>query len=129
MMNTEKIYRPRETDPDKIEWEITSEASTNATTDNNPGPGRLLGQFYSSLGLKVEDGIGRIAVRMGRGPRTTAIRIRKEHDLARTRSILLSDKDERRVRKYSQRLARYAWYVRGTQSLRNNGGCLFCSIT
>lgn len=42
------------------------------TESDLPGPGRILGNVYSNLGLIAEHVLSLIAVRMGRGPRQTA---------------------------------------------------------
>lgn len=60
-----------------IEYELCSNSSSNETADNLPGPGRTLGKFYASTGQRLENGFGMVAMRMGRGPSTIAMKIRK----------------------------------------------------
>ena len=45
--------------------DTTDDLSTNYTRTNNPGAGRLLGNFYSKAGRQLEKGLGKIAVKMG----------------------------------------------------------------
>lgn len=42
--------------------------STNSTASNLVGPGRVLGNFYSSTGRRLERTLGGIAHRVGLGP-------------------------------------------------------------
>lgn len=53
--------------------------STNRTESDLPGPGRLLGKLYSSLGRRLERGINAIAVRRGYGPLSAAERFRSKY--------------------------------------------------
>ena len=60
-------------------FEVCSIASSNATADNLPGPGRLLGNLYARLGVRLENGIGRVAILLGRGPEATSLKIQRIH--------------------------------------------------
>ncbi|KAI5121785.1 hypothetical protein M0805_009777 [Coniferiporia weirii] len=51
----------------------TSELSSDATASDLPGPGRLLGRLYSSLGKGLEGRIGSLADRINRGRRGSAV--------------------------------------------------------
>lgn len=68
------------------EYELCSIASSNETADDMPGPGRLLGNLYDDAGRRLENGLGRVAIQMGRRPRagdnqivTTRLRPRRHH--------------------------------------------------
>ena len=93
-----------------VEYECCSIASTNATVDNLPGPGRLLGNLYSSAGRRLEDGLGRVASRMGYGPNAMSMKIQE----------LLEDKSLRsftrrkKLKKKCKDLAQYVKYVQFT---------------
>lgn len=56
-----------------VEYELCSLASSNETADNLPGPGRLLGNLYEGIGRRLENGLGRVAVRMGLNPHIMAM--------------------------------------------------------
>lgn len=56
---------------------IGSYNSATETDSDIPGPGRLLGKAYTFFGKKVESIISKTAVKLGRGPRATAIKIRR----------------------------------------------------
>ncbi|KAH8116577.1 hypothetical protein DFH11DRAFT_1219467 [Phellopilus nigrolimitatus] len=62
--------------------------STNATDDNLPGAGRTLGLLYSFAGQHLEMQLGRLAERLGRGPRATALRIQKNSGIVTSTSVL-----------------------------------------
>lgn len=94
--------RPPFQDVDVI-YEICSFASSNETVDNLPGPGRLLGNLYTFLGIRMESGLGRVAVRMGRGPTATAIKIQRLRD---NRSLGYSSR-RNKLKKGCNRLVRY----------------------
>lgn len=54
--------------------------SFNSSTETNsdvPGPGRLLGKAYGFFGKKVEKRLSVAAVKLGLGPRATAMTIRR----------------------------------------------------
>lgn len=87
----------------EVEYEICSIASSTETTDDLPGPGRLLGKVYVSLGRRLEDGLGRVAVRMGRGPNAVAIKIQK---LVEDRSLRPSIR-HKKTKEKCKSLARY----------------------
>lgn len=59
-----------------VDYELCSIASSNETADNLPGPGRLLGNLYDNAGRRLENGLGRVARRMGRRSRNKAINSR-----------------------------------------------------
>ena len=63
-------------DLDAVDVISMSATSLNETESDLLGSGRLLGNLYMKLGKHVEDMIGRIAHSMGRGPISTAKRIR-----------------------------------------------------
>ena len=63
-------------EPDCL-WEVCSATDTNETADNLPGHGRLLGNFYSRVGRKLEAKLGHDANRMGLGPPAIARKIRR----------------------------------------------------
>lgn len=80
--------------------------SYNSSTESDsdiPGPGRLLGKVYNILGKKAEICISEAAVRLGRGPRATAMKIRR---LAREGS-LLKPHHGKELKKAGRRLVRY----------------------
>lgn len=54
-----------------------SAESANETASDNPGPGRLLGKIYATLGRWLEGVLCSAARSMGRGPVPTATRIHK----------------------------------------------------
>lgn len=47
---------------------VRDDSSSMETASNNPGPGRLLGKIYMSLGRKVERLLSNMADRAGYGP-------------------------------------------------------------
>ena len=63
-------------EPDCL-WEVCSATDTNETADNLPGHGRLLGNFYSLVGRKLEAKLGHAADGMGLGPPAIAKKIRR----------------------------------------------------
>lgn len=87
------------------EYYACSNVSSNETADNLPGPGRILGNVYVSLGRRVEHGVARVAVRMGIGPQVIANKIQKiEEDSERS---LFNPKEYRKLRKYGKQSAKY----------------------
>ncbi|KAH8093189.1 hypothetical protein DFH11DRAFT_1684244, partial [Phellopilus nigrolimitatus] len=58
-----------------------------ATADNLPGTGRTLGLFYSFAGRHLEVQLGRLAERLGRGPRATAFRIQENSKIVSHASV------------------------------------------
>lgn len=83
---------------------------TNATADNLPGPGRLLGKAYMYLGLRLQQALGTVAHRAGLGPAAAYERIvfrlsrASEGELrldARSKKVLM------RQRKDCARLVKY----------------------
>lgn len=58
-------------------YTLVTENSLSMTESDLPGPGRILGNVYSKLGLIAEHVLSLIAVRMGRSPRQTADKLRK----------------------------------------------------
>lgn len=80
--------------------------SYNSSTETNsdvPGPGRLLGKVYSFLGKKAENALSVVAVKVGRGPRETATKIRQ---LIRE-STLIKPPNRKKLKKAGKRLAKY----------------------
>lgn len=59
--------------------ELSSLVSSNATEDDRPGPGRILGNIYSGLGRRLEELFNSLAERRGYGPRAVAIRVRERN--------------------------------------------------
>lgn len=51
--------------------------SSTETGSDVPGPGRLLGKAYGVFGRKVESGLTMAALKLGYGPRATAVKIRR----------------------------------------------------
>lgn len=51
--------------------ENLTKASTTETASNLIGPGRIIGKIYSYYGRRIERGMGRLADRLGFGPRAT----------------------------------------------------------
>ncbi|KAI5120940.1 hypothetical protein M0805_001645 [Coniferiporia weirii] len=97
-------------DTDSDRYSITS-VSTNATADNLPGPGRIIGNIYGRLGGCLEVQLGRIAEKMGRGPRATAIRIQRRRDVitsATARKLLTIEAESERLEKDCERMLKYA---------------------
>ena len=82
---------------------VPSTTSTE-TANDLPGPGRLLGNLYSYLGMRVENGLGRVAVLRGRGPEATALEIRR---ILTDQSLGYAGR-RKKLRKKCDRLARYA---------------------
>ena len=64
------------TEPDCL-WEVCSATDSTETADNLPGHGRLLGNFYSFVGRKLDAKLGHAADRMGLGPPAIARKIRR----------------------------------------------------
>ncbi|THH07967.1 hypothetical protein EW145_g3035 [Phellinidium pouzarii] len=72
----------------EVSEKLTMESiSTNATADNLPGPGRILGNIYGFLGVRLERQLGRLADKMGYGPRATAIRIQRRRGIINSASF------------------------------------------
>lgn len=86
-----------------VEYELCSASSSNETADDLPGLGRVLGNLYTSVGRKLENGLGNVAVRMGRGPNATALKIQRILGDKSLRSIARRKK----LRKKCKSLARY----------------------
>lgn len=55
----------------------TSVSSTNDTASNLPGPGRVLGNVYSSAGRRLERAVGVVAHKAGFGPNATYKKIQE----------------------------------------------------
>ena len=63
---------------DATELEIACSLSdTNSTADDLAGPGRGLDKLYTYAGVRLESLLGKVAVKMGKGPLVTAHRIRR----------------------------------------------------
>lgn len=86
-----------------VAYEICSFASSNETADNLPGPGRLLGNLYSLVGTRIENRLGKVAVRLGRGPAATTMKIQRIRD---DQSLGYFAR-RRQLRKNCNRLVRY----------------------
>lgn len=84
-------------------YELCSIASSNETMDNLPGPGRVLGNFYTSAGRRLENEIGRVAVRLGCGPHIAA---RKIQEILNDKS-LRSTQRLKKLRNSCKSLTRY----------------------
>lgn len=86
---------------------MLSESSipSTATASDLPGPGRLLGNFYSWLGNKLENAINSIAEKRGHGPMAIEDRIRLNDCFDRP---TLEPKDEKKLMKDLKRLVAYA---------------------
>ncbi|KAI5123499.1 hypothetical protein M0805_006659 [Coniferiporia weirii] len=98
-----------DTDSDRNSTEES--VSTNATEDNHVGPGRIIGKIYGRLGGCLEVQLGRIAEKMGRGPRATAIRIQRRRNVitSATAGKLLTIKAEsERLENDCERMLKYA---------------------
>ena len=89
-------------DEEESEYTLCTTNSLTATASDIPGPGRLLGKLYSRLGRKVERGISVVAVKMGYGPRRTAMRLRK----------LVQDSDSSNDAKAEKAAKRLVQYIR-----------------
>lgn len=61
---------------DNMDLISVSAESDNETASDIPGPGRLLGKLYASVGRQLEHALSALAHSMGRGPVPTAERIR-----------------------------------------------------
>ena len=90
-----------------------SAESRNQTEDDLPGPGRLLGKLYASLGRKLESAMGSVAYSMGKGPAQKAERVwnlKRIQDLqdlsARDFSVLMKN-----LNKNCQALLKYTRYA------------------
>lgn len=92
--------------------DIVSVTSSNITEDNRPGPGRILGNVYSSLGRRLEGFLNSLAERQGLGPEAVALRIRqREYDTRDRRqgpSAKYSRKEAAEQQKDIRKLVRYA---------------------
>lgn len=76
-----RYYYPNDVD-------IVSIVSSNMTEDDRPGPGRILGNVYSSLGRQLESLLNSFAERRGLGPEAVAHRVRRrEEDLFNRRRL------------------------------------------
>ena len=90
-------------DVDMIEL---SSGSSNATADDLPGPGRLLGRFYHFCGKYVERAFNNLAEKNGLGPLAAAKRIRsRRHN--RVDRDGYGDKYEKKQRKDCMKLIKY----------------------
>lgn len=91
---------------------LISSITTNATADDLPGPGRILGNFYSYAGCHLEVQIGRLAEKMGKGPRMAADRIIRRRTKARSLSASSKKIENKngKVIKDCQKLLKYVMY-------------------
>ncbi|KAI5120946.1 hypothetical protein M0805_001651 [Coniferiporia weirii] len=97
-----------DTDSDR---DSIASVSTNATADNLPGPGRIIGNIYGRLGGRLEVQLGRVAEKMGRGPRATAIRIQARRKVIASVSpskLLTIKAENERLEKDCKRMLMYA---------------------
>ena len=100
------IFRPCEADRD----------STNATESNRPGHGRLLGNFYSRTGQKLEVLLNGIVKDGDLGPSAVAKRAKSRIDSGRQRGtdlykpgeIIYTEKEVKKQRKDLKKLIHYA---------------------
>lgn len=112
-----------------VKSEYEDNISTNATTSNLPGPGRLLGRLLGFLGRRLEHVFNDFATKLGMGPEAVGQEIRKlrrHHEI----SILdrhsasynrLSRREARALEKWCNKLIQYArsGYVNCTLSPRS----------
>lgn len=96
---------PRNSCPsdDESSYCIGSFNSSTETSSDIPGPGRLLGKAYGHLGKTIERYISAVAVKVGRGPRLTAMKMRR---LNRGNGTLDSS-NLKKLEKAGKRLASY----------------------
>ena len=59
---------------------LAGSISTNATADDLPGHGRLIGLFYASAGKRLELHVGRVAEKFGKGLNMTSARIERRRE-------------------------------------------------
>ena len=103
--------------PDDVEIFSLGGPSSNATTSDQPGPGRILDNALQSLGRRLERLLELLAMQGGYGPRNTALRIRDTHRPYERSELYervfgkceYSRSDERKQRKELKRLIGYAW--------------------
>ncbi|KAH8116574.1 hypothetical protein DFH11DRAFT_1219359 [Phellopilus nigrolimitatus] len=119
-MSTSEIFAMTESDQASL-----CSASTNATDDNLPGAGRTLGLLYSFAGRHLEVQLGRLAERLGRGPRATALRIQKNNGIVTRTSALplplsVVKYRTKKIEKDCKRLLRYV----GSNALSTRGQAL-----
>lgn len=106
-----RCYYPKDVD-------IVSVVSLNITKDNLPGPGRILGNGYNSLGRRLEGCLNWLAERRGSGPKAVLLRV-LEREKVRCRredyhsnlSVPYTQKEAANQRKDVNKLIRYARYV------------------
>lgn len=79
------------------EGSVCSVSSTNETASDLPGPDRLLGNLYSFGGRHLEALIGKIAEKMGYGPRVVAQRTQRDVHI-----IKASERASRHIDRYPE---------------------------
>lgn len=63
--------------PTALSDDVTSTNSTNHTESDLPGPGRIVGNFYSKAGKTIEKRLGNLARKTGYGPKGTRYQIER----------------------------------------------------
>ena len=91
-----------------------SSVNTNATADNLPGPGRLLGNAYSFLGGYLVHEIEHISAELGNGPQNVALRIAERDNACKVQENgvcrwIYNSEADRAQKKDLERLINYAW--------------------
>lgn len=84
---------------------IGSANSSTATESDRPGTGRIIGNLYSFVGKRIEKRLSTISVRLGYGPRATAVRIRRI-----LQSTVISKRCQ--IRKLERESKRLTGYIR-----------------
>ncbi|THH08607.1 hypothetical protein EW145_g2577 [Phellinidium pouzarii] len=74
-------------DSDQESYTVCSIASSNETTDDQPGAGRTLGMFYSFIGSSIERNLGALADRLGHSPDGTVSRIQKQRLIVASKGV------------------------------------------
>lgn len=87
-----------------------SSIATDATDDNLPGPGRVLGHLFNHFGRKLEGLISRYAIKRGLGPDAAydriELRIKADAERIRHEHRQISDYSEEKVALYEFRMRR-----------------------
>lgn len=87
--------------------------SSNMTEDNLPGPGRILGNVYASLGRRSVGILNSLANLAGLGPHAVELRVRKRDEFVTNFALLeerrrYAKKETGRQREDIKKLVRYA---------------------
>lgn len=103
-MNTRQtLPQDPHTSDDESSYFLGSYNSSSETDSDVPGPGRLLGKAYGFFGRKIENVLSVAAVKVGRGPRATAIKIRR---LIRE-STPIKSSSHKKLKKAGKHLVKY----------------------